>query len=191
MSETLKNLTKAFIGESQARNRYSIYAKIAQKENLHQISEIFLETAEQEREHAKWLFRMINDLTEKSGKEIIVEASAPTVLKDTRENLKSAIDGENHEFTEMYPQFADIAEKEGHKEIADRLRAIAKAESHHRDRYQKLLNEVDGNTVFKKDGKIYWICMKCGYIHEGEEPPEKCPSCDHPKEYFKRQCENY
>ncbi|MBN2421915.1 rubrerythrin family protein [Candidatus Woesearchaeota archaeon] len=194
MEKTIENLTKAFIGESQARNRYSMYAKIAQKEGFEQISELFLLTAENEREHAKWLFRLINDLKKKSDKdlkEIEVEASAPTTLGDTKANLQAAIDGENYEHTKMYPKFADVAEKEGFPEIANRLRAIAKAEEHHEERYKKLLNEVKNNTVFKKEKTVYWVCRKCGYIHEGNEPPDTCPSCSHPGNYFERKCEEY
>lgn len=194
MNKTIENLTKAFIGESQARNRYTFYAKIAKKEGFEQISEIFLITAENEKEHAKWIFRLINNIKKKSGEnldEIKVEASAPTTLSDTKENLKSAIAGENYEYTKMYPEFADIAEKEGFPEIATRLRAIAIAEKHHEYRYKKLLAELEGNTVFKKEKKVYWVCRKCGYVHEGEEPPEECPSCSHPKNYFERKCEEY
>ena len=187
--ETVKNLTKAFIGESQARNRYTFYAKIAKKEGFEQIAEIFLITADNEGEHAKWLYRMINQISE--DKEINVEAAAPIILKDTKENLKAAIAGENYEYTTMYPEFADVAEKEGFKDIAARLRAIAKAEKHHEERYKKLLGEVENNTVFKKEKKVYWVCRKCGYVHFGEEPPEKCPSCDHPKNYFEMTCEVY
>lgn len=187
--ETIKNLTKAFIGESQARNRYTIYARIAQKEGFEQIAAVFTETAEQEKEHAKWLFRLINQL--KANNPVKVEAEAPTTLGSTTENLKSAIAGENYEYTEMYPGFADVAEKEGFPEIARRLRAIAKAESHHEGRYIKLLSELEGKTLFKKEKKVYWICRKCGYLHEGTEPPEECPSCGHPKAYFQLQCEEY
>jgi rubrerythrin len=194
MEKTIENLTKAFIGESQARNRYSFYAKIAKKEGFEKISELFLLTAENEREHAKWLFRLINDLKKKSDKdfkEIKVEVSAPTILGDTKENLQSAIDGEHYENTEMYPEFAKTAEEEGFPEIANRLRAIAKAEAHHEERYKKLLNEVKNNTVFKKEKTVYWVCRKCGYIHEGNKPPETCPSCSHPRNYFERKCEEY
>ena len=123
--------------------------------------------------------------------EIKVEAVAPTTLGDTVENLKAAIAGENYENTEMYPEFADVAEKEGFPEIAARLRAIAVAEKHHEERYKKLLKELEGNTVFKKEKKVYWVCRKCGYIHEGTEPPEACPSCGHPKSYFELQSEEY
>ncbi len=194
MKNTIENLAKAFIGESQARNRYTFYAKIAKKEGFEQISEIFLITAENEREHAQWLLRLINDLKKKSNEEfdeIKVEAGVPTILGSTIDNLKSAIAGENYEYTQMYPEFADIAEKEGLPEIAARLSAIAVAEKHHEERYKKLLKEVEQNTVFKKEQKVYWVCRKCGYIHEGEEPPEYCPSCNHPRNYFELKCEEY
>lgn len=194
MNETIQNLTKAFIGESQARNRYTIYAKIAKKEGFEQISDIFLLTADNEREHAKWLFRMINELKKKSDEsldEITVEAGAPTTLENTARNLKAAIAGENYETTTMYPEFADVAEKEGFSEIATRLRSIGKAESHHEDRYKKLLQKVEGSAVFKDDKTVAWVCRKCGYVHEGQDAPEKCPSCDHPTSYFERRCENY
>lgn len=192
MKDTIKNLTKAFIGESQARNRYTFYAKIAKKQGFEQISEIFLLTADNEREHAKWLFRLINELKKESGEsldEIKVEAGAPTTLGDTIENLKAAIAGENYEHKIMYPEFADVAQKEGLTKIASRLRAIALAEKHHEERFKKLLLEIEGKTVFKKQEKTSWVCRKCGYVHEGKTPPEKCPSCDHPKEYFEVNCE--
>lgn len=194
MKETIKNLAKAFIGESQARNRYTMYAKIAFKEGYDQISELFLLTAENEREHASWLMKLINQLKGKTSEnldEIKVDAGMPTILSSTADNLKAAIAGENYEYTSMYPEFANLAEKEGLKEIADRLRAIAKAESHHEERYKKLLAEVEKKTVFKKEKKVYWLCRKCGYIHEGTEPPTKCPSCDHPTNYFQLKCEEY
>lgn len=195
MKETIKNLAKAFVGESQARNRYTIYAKIAKKEGLEQIAEIFLITAENEREHAKWLFRLINELKNKypdeTLTEIKVEIPVITVLEDTIQNLKSAIAGENYEHTKMYPEFADMAEKEGFLEIAQRLRAIAVAEKHHQERFQKLLDELEGGRIFKKEEKVLWVCRKCGYIHEGTEPPEECPSCSHPKNYFEIKCEKY
>ncbi len=194
MEKTIENLTKAFIGESQARNRYTIYARIAQKEGFEQIAGIFLLTAENEREHGKWMFKLINELNKKRDKvlnEINVEATAPTTLGNTAENLRAAIKGEHYENVTMYPEFAEVAEKEGLPEIAKRLRAIAKAEEHHEERYNKILKELEENTIFKKDKKVYWVCRKCGYIHEGEEPPEKCPSCSHPKSYFELKCEEY
>lgn len=192
MKETIKNLARAFMGESQARNRYTFYAKIAKEEGYEQIAEIFLLTAENEREHAKWLFRLMNELKKKYGKEelnIEVEVPVSVVLGDTVENLKAAIAGENYEYTKMYPEFADIAEKEGFPEIASRLRAIAIAEKHHGERYKKLLAELENNTVFEKEKNVYWVCRKCGYVHYGKEPPEKCPSCSHPRNYFEPKCE--
>lgn len=194
MEETIKNLAKAFIGESQARNRYSFYAKTAQKEGLEQISELFLVTADNEREHAKWLFRLINELKKKSNEkldEIKVEAVTPTILESTTENLKAAIAGEHYENTEMYPSFAETADKEGLGEIAARLRAISRAEEHHEERYTKLLAEVEGKTVFRKEKKVSWLCRKCGFVHQGNEPPQKCPSCNHERNYFQLKCEEY
>ncbi|MHC1564277.1 MAG: rubrerythrin [Candidatus Hecatellaceae archaeon] len=194
MGETIKNLVKAFIGESQARNRYTFYAKAAKQEGYEQIAEIFLITAENEKEHASSFFKLINELKKQSGgslDEISVEAAAPTVLGTTAENLKAAIAGENYEYTKMYPEFAEVAEKEGYPEIAERLRAIAKAEEHHEERYRKLLKEVEAGTVFKKEKEVWWVCRECGYVHYGKEPPEKCPSCDHPRGYFQIKCEEY
>jgi len=192
MSKTLENLAKAFVGESQARNRYTFYAKVAKKEGYEKIKEVFLLTADNEEEHAKWLMRMMNQLTENTGETTIIpKAPVPTVLKDTINNLKSAIEGENYETETMYPEFARIAEQEGYQDIANRLRAIAKAEWHHRQRFQKILKQLEANTFFKKEEKVYWVCRECGYIHEGQEPPESCPSCGHPKAYFELQNENY
>ncbi|MBN2202824.1 MAG: rubrerythrin family protein [Candidatus Aenigmarchaeota archaeon] len=194
MNETIKNLTKAFIGECQARNRYTFYSSIAKKEGYEQIAEIFLITADNEKEHASWLFKLINQLKTKSGEkldEITVEASAPTTRGTTIENLKSAIAGENHEHTKMYPEFAEIAEKEGLQDIAARLRFIAKAEEHHEERYMKILKQLEDGTFFKKDKEVWWICRECGYAHFGKEPPMKCPSCDHPRSYYQLKCEEF
>jgi len=194
MKETIKNLTKAFIGESQARNRYTFYAKIAKKEGFEQIREIFLLTAEQEKEHAKRLFEHIQELKEKSSEkldEIQVEASVPTTYGSTAENLKAAVAGENYEYTKMYPEFAKTADKEGLSEIAKRLRAIAVAEKHHEERYKKLLKEVEAGTVFKKDKEVWWVCRECGYVHFGKEAPKECPSCDHPQSFYEIKCEEY
>ena len=194
MKKTIENLTKAFIGESQARNRYKFYSSIARKDGFEQIAEIFLITADNEKEHAKRLFEHINELKNKSNEnldEIKVEAVAPTILGSTAENLKAAIAGENYEHTKMYPEFADVSEKEGLPHIAKRLRAIAKAEEHHEERYQKLLKEVESGTVFKKDKEVWWVCRECGYVHFGNEPPERCPSCDHNKSFYQIKCEEY
>jgi rubrerythrin len=194
MRETIQNLTKAFIGESQARNRYTFYAKVAKKEGFEQIAAIFLETADQEKEHAKRLFEHIQELKNQNSQdldEIKVEAAAPTIYSSTAENLKAAIAGEHYENTEMYPGFADIAEREGLVEIAKRLRSIAKAEEHHEERYKKLLAQVEAGTVFKKEKEVAWVCRECGYVHVGIEPPEECPSCSHPRGFYQLKCEEY
>jgi len=194
LKETLKNLSKAFIGESQARNRYTFYAKQARKEGFEQIAEIFLITAENEKEHAKRLFEHISELKKKNSEifdEIEVEASVPTTFGTTAENLKAAIAGENYEHSKMYPGFAATAEKEGLIEIAKRLKSIAKAEEHHEERYAKLLKQVETGTFFKKGKEVWWVCRECGYAHFGKEPPEKCPSCNHAKGFFQLKCEEY
>jgi rubrerythrin len=195
MEKTIKNLAKAFIGESQARNRYTYYAKVAKKEGYEQVAGIFLETAEQEKVHAKRIFEHIQELKEKIGdpslKEMEVEAKTPTVYDNTIENLKAAIAGENYEYTEMYPDFANTAEQEGLDSIARRLRSIAKAEEHHEERYLKLLAQVEAGTVFKKTEDKIWVCRECGYVHVGPEPPQECPSCDHPQAYYQLKCEEY
>ncbi|MDO9044319.1 MAG: rubrerythrin family protein [Methanobacteriaceae archaeon] len=194
MEKTIENLTKAFIGESQARNRYTMYAKAAKKEGFEQISELFLLTADNEREHAKWLFRLIQELKEESDEpldEIIVQAEAPLTLGNTIDNLKAAIAGEHYENTVMYPEFAKVAKDEGYPEIAERLLAMSKAEEHHEGRYISLLKLVETGTFFKKDEPVNWVCRKCGYVRNGTEPPEKCPACDHPTAYYEILCEDY
>ena len=191
MEETIKNLAKAFVGESQARNRYTLYSKVAKKEGFEQIAAIFLLTADNEKEHASWLFKLIGELKKKTDEnldEITLEAQAPTTCGTTAENLKAAIAGENFEHTQMYPGFADTADKEGLQDIAKRLRAIAIAEKHHEERYAKYLKDVEAGTVFKKDTEVQWVCRECGYVHTGTEPPEICPSCDHPKAYYEIRC---
>lgn len=196
MQETIKNLAKAFIGESQARNRYTLYAKVASKEGYEQLSDIFLETAEQEREHASWLFKLIKQLKEEQGNpkeldEITVEAPCPTVYSTSAENIKAAMAGEHYENTQMYPEFADVAEKEGLPKIAARLRSIAIAEGHHEERYGKYLKELEAGTVFEKEEEVEWVCKKCGYVHKGKKAPQKCPSCDHEQSFYKVKCETY
>ncbi|MFA4871818.1 MAG: ferritin family protein [Patescibacteria group bacterium] len=194
MKQTLMNLAKAFIGESQARNRYTFYASIARKEGYEQIAEIFALTADQEKEHAKRLFEHIQELKQKSEEtigEIKVEAPVPTTIGPTKENLVAAIAGENYEHTLMYPEFAKIAEAEGLPHIAARLKSIAKAEEHHEERYQKLLNEAAAGTVFKKEKEVWWVCRECGYVHFGQEAPIKCPSCDHAQAFYQLKCEEY
>ena len=166
MSKTEENLKAAFAGESQARNKYTYFAKVARKEGYHYIANIFEESADNEMQHAKDEFKLLNG------------------IGDTVANLKEAIEGENYETVTMYPQFADEAEKEGHEEAANLFRQIAKVEEKHRDRYKKLLEMVENGTVFKREKPIQWKCSKCGYIHVGTEPLPQCPSCRHPKEYY-------
>lgn len=192
--KTLENLGKAFIGESMARNRYTMYAGIARKEGYRQIAELFLATADNELEHAEWNMRMLNAVAEKSGSghaDLHVESDVPHVMKGTAENLAAAIAGENYEQTKMYPEFADVAQKEGFPDVAARLRSIGRAEAHHESRYKMLLEQVRAGTIFKKPDKVKWVCMKCGYVHEGNMPPLKCPSCDHDKSYYMLLCEQY
>ncbi len=194
MQETLKNLAKAFVGESQARNRYAIFGKIAQKEGFEQIAAIFLETSDQEKEHAKKLFDALTRLAKTSGEtvsEIKIETSVSTDLGNTLENLKTAAAGENHEHQVMYPEFVKIAEEEGLIEIANKMKAIAKAEAHHEERYLKLLKEVEAGTVFKKEQEVSWVCRECGYVHFAKEAPIVCPSCDHAQAFYQIKCENY
>ena len=183
MSETLKVLVQAFIGESQARNRYTFYSSIAKKEGYVQISEIFATTAQQEKEHASWEFKLIQNLKGDLN-ELEVNASAPLILGDTKVNLASAIEGELYETNTMYPDFAKIAREEGHEDIAKRFEAIAIAEQHHADRYSKLLKVLEDGSIFKKDEDVVWVCAECGYVHEGKEPPDMCPSCSHSKDYY-------
>jgi rubrerythrin len=193
MKKTLENLSKAFIGESQARNRYTLYSKIAKNEGYVQISDIFLITADNEREHAKWLFRMIQDLKKEFGNvdAVTVEAEAPLVMATTPENIKAAIAGEHYENSEMYPGFADIADDEGLDDVAIRLRAIGRAEEHHEARYKKLLDILESGTVLEKDHEVKWVCTKCGYVHTATQPPLKCPACDHASKYYEILCEEY
>lgn len=186
MQKTIKNLAAAFIGESQARNRYTIYSKIAKKEGYEQISAIFLETAEQEREHAKWLLRLINELKEKGAdaSDLKVEAEVPSVVGTTLENLQAAASGENHEYSEMYPSFAKIAREEDLEAIANRLMFIAHAERHHEERYKKLIANLEKGKVFQKDQETAWVCRQCGYEHNGVSAPVECPACGHPQAYY-------
>lgn len=193
MENTIKNLARAFVGESQARNRYTFYSKIARDEGFQQIAEIFLVTADNEREHASWLMKLINQLKEKGGNYdvIRIEAEVPTVRGTTVQNLKAAIAGENYEYVKMYPGFADEAQGEGLVEIAQRLRAIARAEEHHEERFKKLLKEVEAGTVFKKEEEVSWVCRECGYVFTGKEAPMRCPSCDHEQSFYQRKSEEY
>lgn len=186
MQKTIQNLAKAFVGESQARNRYTMYSSIAKKEGYEEIAANFELTANQELEHAKWFMRMINSLKcgDESYDEIKVETSVNTVVGNTKENLQSAIAGENYEYTDLYPEFAKVAEEENLPEISARIRAIIQAEENHEDRYKKFLNNIEKDTVFKKDEEVFWVCRNCGYVHKGKEAMKECPSCGHPQAFF-------
>lgn len=189
-SKTAENLMKSFAGECQARTRYTYYASTAKKQGYIQISNIFMETAEQEKEHAKKFHKLLKgDL---QGEAIEITSSFPVALyDDTLENLKAAASGENEEWTEAYPTFAKIADEEGYPEIAEVFRNIAKVEKRHEMRYNKLAENIENGTVFKKDEVVLWKCNNCGYIYEGEEAPKSCPACAHPQGYFEVFIENY
>ena len=191
--QTIKNLAAAFAGESQARNRYSYYSSVARKEGYEQLAEIFDLTANQEKQHAKWMLKMLRSAQEKSGEKeaLKIETEVPVVLGNTEENLAAAIAGENMEYSKLYPEFAETAEKEGFPEIAARLRAIALAEKHHEERYQKFLKNLQEKTIFKKATEITWTCRECGYVHTGTDAPSVCPSCDHPQAFYQIKCEEY
>ena len=174
-SKTEKNLMEAFAGESQARNKYTYYEAQAKKDGYVQISKIFEETANNEKEHAKIWFKLLHD------------GGIPTTV----ENLKDAAEGENYEWTEMYAEFAKVAKEEGFDRIAALFEMVAKIEKDHEERYKKLLANIEGGLVFSRDGDMMWICSNCGHVHIGKEAPELCPVCAHPKAYFMVKAENY
>ena len=174
-SRTEANLMTAFAGESQARNKYTYYASKAKKDGYVQIAQIFEETADNEKEHAKIWFKLLHD------------GGIPTTV----ENLKDAAEGENYEWTEMYAEFAKVAKEEGFDHIAALFEMVAKIEKEHEERYKKLLANIDGGVVFSKDNDIVWICSNCGHIHIGKKAPEICPVCAHPQAYFMERAENY
>jgi rubrerythrin len=185
-TQTEKNILTAFAGESQARNRYTYFAKQAKKEGYEQISAIFEETANQEKEHAKRLFKMLE------GGEVEITASFPAgTISTTAENLKEAAGGENYEHMTMYPEFAKTARGEGFNEIADTFTSIAVAEKYHEERYLALLQNITANSVFQKQGIEAWTCRNCGYLHEGAAAPDKCPACAHSQAYFELIAKNY
>jgi len=185
-TQTEKNILAAFAGESQARNRYTYFASKAKKEGYVQISDIFTETADQEKEHAKRLFKLLE------GGEVEITGAFPAgTIDSTTENLKAAAAGENYEHTEMYPGFAKIAEKEGFGNIAEIFRAIAVAEKQHEKRYLDLAANIDAGQVFKREVSQVWRCRNCGYLFEGNEAPQICPACDHPQAHFELLGENW
>ena len=170
MTKTEENLKTAFAGESQARNKYDYFAKVARKQGYHYIANIFEETALNEEQHAKEEFKLLKG------------------IGDTEANLKAAIEGEHYENTEMYPQMQKDAEKEGDKKAAKLFKEVSEVEEHHEERYKKLLEMVEKGSVFKRKKPIKWKCSKCGYVYEGKEPPKECPACKHPKEYYEPMC---
>ena len=187
---TAENLMKAFAGESQARTRYTYYASVAKKEGFLQISEMFLETAENEKEHAKLFYKQL--LNKSMNEEVVkINAGYPVGYSNTLKNLEYSAGGENEEWTKLYPEFADVADEEGFPEIAKVFRLVAMVEKRHETRYNKLLANIKEHTVFKKGGKVFWKCRNCGHIVESIEAPEICPVCDHPQKYFEIWIENY
>jgi len=185
-SQTEKNLLIAFTGESQARNRYTYFAGVAKKEGLVQIADIFEETANQEKEHAKRFFKFLE------GGELEITESFPAgKIESTLENLRSAAAGEEHEWQEMYPGFAKVAREEGFDKIADTFDAISIAEKQHGKRYKDLADNLEAGKVFKRNGKVVWRCRNCGYLHEAEEAPKLCPACLHPQAHFELLGENW
>jgi rubrerythrin len=178
-SQTEKNLLKAFAGESQARHRYEFFAKVAQKEGLEQIAALFMETAENERSHAKQFFKQLE------GRPVEITATYPAgKIGTTLENLKAAADGESEEWNDLYPEFARVAEEEGFKKIAMLFKLIAKIEQAHEARYRQLYNMLEEGKVFEREDKVIWKCRVCGYLHEANKPPLNCPVCEHPRAYF-------
>lgn len=186
-TKTEQNLLKAFAGESQARMRYDYFAKQAKKEGLEQIAAIFDETALNEKEHAKRFFKFLED-----GNMVEITASYPAgKIGTTMENLKAAADGENEEWTELYPGFAEIAKEEGFPEVSMAFKMIAKVEAEHEKRYLRLLKNLEEGTLFLKEGKVFWKCINCGYVYEANEALDICPACQHPKAYMQLKEENY
>jgi rubrerythrin len=185
-SRTERNLLASFAGESQARNRYTYFASVAKEAGYEQIAAIFLETADNEKEHAKRFFQFLK------GGDLEITASYPAgVIGDTAANLEAAAAGENLEWTKLYKEAEEMARREGFQEIATQFKEIAEVEEQHEIRYRKLLKNVKENKVFKKDAVVRWKCRNCGYIHEGTEAPKRCPACDHPQSYYELMAENY
>ncbi|MBA3066662.1 rubrerythrin family protein [bacterium] len=185
-TKTEKNLLASFAGESQARNRYAYFASVAKKEDYIQISNIFQETSDNEKEHAKKFFKLL------PGGPLEITAAYPSgVIGTTAQNLKASADGENEEWAKLYPAAEKTAGEEGFPEIAARFKNIAAVEKHHEKRFRTLLENIENGTIFKKDKVVKWKCINCGYVHEGAKAPEVCPACDHPQAYYELLCENW
>ena len=185
-TKTEQNLLKSFAGESQARNRYEFFSKVAKKEGYEQIAAIFQETANQEKEHAKRFFKFLE-----GGMTEITATYPAGIIGTTIENLKAAAAGENEEWTELYPKFAEIAKEEGFSDVAVAFKMIAKVEEEHEKRYLKLARNIDDGTVFQKEGKVLWKCRNCGYVYESAKALENCPACLHPKAFMQVKEDNY
>ena len=185
-TKTEQNLLKSFAGESQARNRYEFFASVAKKEGYEQIAAIFMETSNQEKEHAKRFFKFLE-----GGMTEITAMYPAGKIGTTKENLKAAAEGEHEEWTDLYPHFADVAKEEGFPEISTAYKMISKVEAEHERRYLKLLQNVSEDKVFIKNGKVWWKCLNCGYVYESEKALENCPACLHPKAYMQVREENY
>lgn len=189
-TKTAENLMKSFAGECQARTRYTYYSSIAKKQGYVQISNIFIETAEQEKEHAKKFYKYLKE--DFVDEMIEINAAYPVSFhEDTMTNLKAAAAGENEEWTELYPEFAKVAREEGFEAIAITFERVSEVEKRHEARYNKLAKNIEEGKVFKKDEKVFWKCLNCGHIHEGEEAPVVCPTCIHPQGYFEVFVETY
>jgi rubrerythrin len=191
-TKTAENLLKAFAGESQARNRYTYYASVADKEGYKQIKNIFIETADNEKEHAKRFYKfLLAGLQDELPASLEINASYPVAQGNTLDNLIAAAEGEKEEWDELYPAFAKVAEEEDFPEIAEAFRMIASAETRHEIRFKKLAANIENGKVFKKDEEVMWKCGNCGYVHIGTEAPEKCPACIHPQGFFELFAETY
>jgi rubrerythrin len=185
-TRTERNLLNSFAGESQARSRYTFFASVAKKEGYEQIAGVFLETAEQEKEHAKKFFKYLE------GGKVEITASYPAgIIATTAENLKAAAEGENEEWSILYKEFAEVAAEEGFPRIATTFRMVARVEAEHEARYLKLLARLEENKLFERDEETEWQCRNCGYVHKGKKAPEKCPACEHPQAFFEPKKTNY
>jgi len=194
MKETPKKLFAAYVGESQARNRYTFFSSIAKKEGYGLVAKIFQETADQEKTHGSWFYKMLQEFKkDENFDDFNVNEMYPTTYGNTIENLKSAVNGETMEYTKIYPDIAETAKKEGYPNIASRTIAISRAEQHHAERYDKLLKLIGDDAFFKRGEKVVWICLECGYEVEMDEIPKDwiCPSCSHPRAYFRKKCEDF
>jgi rubrerythrin len=185
-TQTEENLLKSFAGESQARNRYEFFASVAKKEGYEQIAAIFMETSNQEKEHAKRFFKFLE-----GGMREISAGYPAGIIGTTKENLKAAAEGENEEWTKLYPHFAEVAKEEGFPEVAAAYKMIARVEAEHERRYLKFLQNISEDKVFVKEGKVWWKCLNCGYVYESEKALETCPACLHPKAFMQVREENY